>query len=39
VEGISMLGSFRSQFAEQLSNGDIESLIKTLKEHNSGSND
>jgi phospholipid transport system substrate-binding protein len=39
VEGISMLGSFRSQFAEQLSKGDIESLIATLKEHNSGSSD
>jgi phospholipid transport system substrate-binding protein len=38
VEGISMLGSFRSQFADQLANGNIDALIQTLKEHNSGSN-
>jgi phospholipid transport system substrate-binding protein len=37
VEGISMLGSFRSQFADQLANGNIDALIQTLKEHNSGS--
>jgi phospholipid transport system substrate-binding protein len=34
VEGISMLESFRSQFANQLSQGNIDSLIKVLKEHN-----
>ncbi len=36
VEGISMLGSFRSQFADQLANGNIDALIQTLKVHNSG---
>jgi phospholipid transport system substrate-binding protein len=39
VEGISMLASFRSQFADQLAQGDINSLIQTLKNHNSGSSD
>ncbi len=34
VEGVSLLESFRSQFADQLSHGDITSLIKALKEHN-----
>lgn len=34
VEGISMLESFRSQFADQLSRGDINALIATLKAHN-----
>jgi phospholipid transport system substrate-binding protein len=36
VEGVSMLESFRSQFADQLARGDITSLINVLKEHNSG---
>jgi phospholipid transport system substrate-binding protein len=39
VEGVSMLESFRSQFADQLSQGDIDSLINKLSTHNSGSND
>ena len=34
VEGISMLESFRSQFADQLSRGDINALISTLRAHN-----
>ncbi len=37
VEGVSMLQSFRSQFADQLAKGDIASLIRTLKQHNYGS--
>lgn len=37
VEGVSMLESFRSQFSDQLSRGDIESLIKSLSEHNASS--
>ena len=36
VEGVSMLESFRSQFSDQLARGDITSLIKLLKDHNSG---
>jgi phospholipid transport system substrate-binding protein len=36
VEGVSMLASFRSQFADQLAQGDINSLNQTLKDHNSG---
>jgi phospholipid transport system substrate-binding protein len=39
VEGVSMLESFRSQFADQLAQGDIEALINKLGTHNSGSND
>ena len=39
VEGVRMLASFRSQFADQLSHGDINGLIETLKQHNSGSSD
>lgn len=36
VEGISMIESFRSQFANELSQGvDIDTLIKKLNEHNS----
>ncbi|MDR3477584.1 MAG: ABC transporter substrate-binding protein [Gammaproteobacteria bacterium] len=35
VEGVSMLESFRSQFADQLSRGDMESVIKLLGSHNS----
>ncbi len=34
VEGISMLESFRSQFADQLSQGNMASLLKTLRAHN-----
>lgn len=34
VEGVSMLESFRSQFADQLARGDIASLIKVLSQHN-----
>jgi len=34
VEGISMLESFRSQFADTLSRGNIAELIKVLKQHN-----
>jgi phospholipid transport system substrate-binding protein len=36
VEGVSMLQSFRSQFSDQLSKGDMASLIRVLKQHNSG---
>ncbi len=34
VEGVSMLQSFRSQFSDQLSRGDMASLIQVLKRHN-----
>lgn len=34
VEGISMLESFRSQFSDELSRGDMNTLIQKLKEHN-----
>ncbi|MDX1902447.1 MAG: ABC transporter substrate-binding protein [Gammaproteobacteria bacterium] len=34
VEGVSMLESFRSQFADQLSHSDINGLIQVLKQHN-----
>ena len=37
VEGVSMLDSFRSQFADQLSRvGDMEALLQRLSSHNSG---
>ncbi len=36
VEGVSMLESFRSQFADQLSKGDMDTLIKHLRSHNAG---
>jgi phospholipid transport system substrate-binding protein len=42
VEGVSMLESFRSQFSDQLSRGDMESVINQLGTHNtsnSGSSD
>jgi len=39
VEGVSMLQSFRSQFSDQLARGNMASLIKTLKQHNSSSGD
>lgn len=35
VEGVSMLQSFRSQFADNLSHGNISDLIQVLKNHNS----
>lgn len=35
VEGVSLLESFRSQFADQLAQGNIGDLIKKLAEHNS----
>ncbi len=34
VEGVSMLDSFRSQFADQLSRGNIDNLIKVLHTRN-----
>lgn len=34
VEGVSMLESFRSQFADQLAHGDMANLLKVLKQHN-----
>jgi phospholipid transport system substrate-binding protein len=37
VEGVSMLESFRSQFADQLAQGDIEALINKLSSHNTTS--
>ncbi|MDR3490759.1 MAG: ABC transporter substrate-binding protein [Gammaproteobacteria bacterium] len=36
VEGVSMLESFRSQFADSLAKGDMQSLIRDLRAHNSG---
>ncbi len=37
VEGISLLESFRSQFADKLSQGNIDDLIRDLVQHNSRS--
>ncbi|MHB1947920.1 MAG: MlaC/ttg2D family ABC transporter substrate-binding protein [Gammaproteobacteria bacterium] len=34
VEGVSMLESFRSQFADKLSQGNMSDLISALKQHN-----
>jgi phospholipid transport system substrate-binding protein len=34
IEGVSLLQSFRSQFAQQLQSGSIKDLIKRLKQHN-----
>lgn len=34
VEGISMLESFRSQFADKLSHGNMAELIQALQQHN-----
>jgi phospholipid transport system substrate-binding protein len=34
VEGVSMLESFRSQFANKLSQGNMSDLISALKQHN-----
>lgn len=36
VEGVSMLDSFREQFADILSQGNMESLLKKLSGHNKG---
>lgn len=36
VEGVSMLQSFRSQFADKLSRGNMADLIVALRQHNSG---
>jgi phospholipid transport system substrate-binding protein len=36
VEGISMLESFRSQFADELAQGNMDSLIRKLKAHTGG---
>jgi phospholipid transport system substrate-binding protein len=36
VEGISLLESFRSQFADKLSQGNIDSLITQIQKHNAG---
>lgn len=36
VEGISILESFRSQFAEELSDGNLEQLLSKLARHNKG---
>lgn len=35
VEGVSMLESFRSQFADQLARGNMAELIQVLAQHNS----
>jgi len=34
VEGVSMLESFRSQFADKLSQGDMAALLRDLQQHN-----
>jgi len=34
VEGVSLLQSFRSQFAQELSQGNMDQLIANLKKHN-----
>lgn len=36
VEGVSMLGSFRSQFADILSRGNMEQLLQRMAQHNRG---
>lgn len=36
VEGISILESFRSQFAEELSDGNLDALLTKLANHNKG---
>lgn len=38
VEGVSMLQSFRSQFADKLSSEDMADLIRDLKQHNNQGN-
>jgi phospholipid transport system substrate-binding protein len=39
VEGVSVIESFRSQFADVLSQGDINALIKRLSQHNNNPSD
>lgn len=39
VEGVSLLQSFHSQFAQELSQGDMNQLITNLKKHNQKSHD
>lgn len=34
VEGVSLIESFRSQFADELSHGNMDSVIQNLKQHN-----
>lgn len=36
VEGISLISSFRSQFADILSNGNMQALLNRLSKHNAG---
>lgn len=36
VEGVSILESFRSQFADQLSQGNIADLLRVIRKHNAG---
>lgn len=36
VEGISLISSFRSQFADILANGNMNDLLKKLSQHNEG---
>lgn len=38
VEGVSLLQSFRSQFAQELSQGNMDQLIANLKKHNQQKN-
>ncbi len=38
VEGVSLLESFRSQFADKLNSGDMNALIRELQRHNHGGN-
>ncbi len=36
VEGVSLLQSFRSQFAQSLQNSNMQTLIKEMKQHQAG---
>lgn len=36
VEGVSLISSFRSQFAEILANGNMDTLLSRLSRHNAG---
>lgn len=36
VEGVSLISSFRSQFADILANGNMQSLLSRLSKHNAG---
>jgi phospholipid transport system substrate-binding protein len=38
VEGISILESFRSQFADQLSQGNMNDLLRVIQQHNTSNN-